>query len=172
MLNCDSYLIDVRTLAVKSFYTDGYQSEIITTHGCYYSKLTPQNLLNKACLQYFSTMQGRISAAATLLNFDKKPPFLIAPNEVGVFPTASPRNANCVWIFNHRFIIKEVEKGKTIVTFMDGTAITVAASKHTIIKQHGRLHTLLSISQLMDRERMLYVVNEGVGSGPICGDGQ
>lgn len=164
LLNCDSYLIDVRTLAVKSFYTDGYKSKIITTHGIYYSKLTPQNLLDKACLHYFSTMKGRINAAVALLNFDKKSPFLIAPNEVGVFPTASPKNANCVWIFNHRFTVKEVEKGKSIVTFMDGTAITVAASRHTVSKQHERLHTLLSISRFMEREKMLYIVDDGIGN--------
>lgn len=112
----------------------------------------------------FSTMKGRINAAATLLNYDKKSPFLIAPNEIGVFPTASPRNANCVWIFNHRFTIKEIEKGKSLITFMDGTAITVAASKHTTLKQHGRLHTLLSISRFMERERMLYIVDDKIGS--------
>ena len=160
MLECDSYLIDTRTLALESIFTGDYKSKISTTHGIYYSKLTPAQLLNKACLRYFSTMKGRIQAASMLLNFVQKPPFLIAPNEMGVCPTASPENADCVWLFNHRFTIVEVAKGQSVVTFMEGTTVQVKASMHTILKQYQRLHTLLSISSQMGRERQIYILNK------------
>ncbi|WP_318617282.1 competence protein ComK [Sporosarcina sp. YIM B06819] len=160
MLHCDSYLIDTRTLALESVFTGDYKSKIITTHGNYFSKLSPHQLLNKACLYHFSTMKGRIQAATILLNYDKKPPFLIAPNELGVCPTASPQNADCVWLFNHRYTVTEVGKGQSIVTFMEGTSIYVKASRHTILKQQLRLHALLNISSLMGREKKIYIVKK------------
>lgn len=160
MLNCESYLIDARALAVESVFIGSYKSKITTTHGIYFSKLTPQKLLNKACLHYFATKKGRIQAATILLNYDKKPPFLIAPNEIAVFPTASSKNPDCVWIFNQLFTVTEVAKKQSIVTFMDGTTIHVKASKHTILKQNQRLHTLLSTSRLMEREKQLYLTGQ------------
>ena len=65
---CDSFLINRTVLAVKAFFIGENKSEIITTHGIYYSVLTPLELLNKACINYFSTWQGRIEVAAILLN--------------------------------------------------------------------------------------------------------
>ena len=156
MLNCDSYLIDGRVLALKSVFTGEYHSEIITTHGTYFSKLTTTNLLDQACLHNLSTREGRINAVSTVMNYSKKTPFIIAPNEIGVFPTESPKNPDCVWIFNHRLNVEEVAKGKSVVTFMDGTSIQVKVSKNVILKQKQRLHTLMSISYLMQQEKELY----------------
>ncbi|WP_203245840.1 competence protein ComK [Sporosarcina beigongshangi] len=160
MRACDSYLLDTRALALESIFTGGFKSKISTTHGIYYSKLSPPQLLDKACLHYFSTMKGRMQAASILLNFVQKPPFIIAPNELGVYPTASPENADCVWLFNHRFTIAEVSKGRSIVTFMEGTSIHVKASRHTIVNQYQRLHTLLSISAQIEREKQIYIINK------------
>lgn len=160
MLECDYYLIDTRALALESVFTGDYKSKISTTHGIYFSKQTPAQLLNKACLRHFSTMKGRTQAASILLNYGQKPPFLIAPNEMGVCPTASPDNADCVWLFNHRFTVVEVAKGQSVVTFMEGTTVHVKASRHTILKQYERLHTLLSISSQMGRERQIYIINQ------------
>lgn len=157
MMSCDSYLLDERALAIKPIFTGDYQSEIFTTHGIYYSKLTPSNLLNKACINYCSTKKGRIGAATILLNYSQKPPFIISPNKIGVFPTESPKNQTCVWIFNNRLTVNEVAKGESVITFMNGTFIKVKVSKNVILKQHNRLHTLLSICFSMHRERELYV---------------
>lgn len=159
MLDCDSYLIDTRTLALESVFTGDFKSKLSTTDGIYFSKLAPHLLLNKACLRYFSTMKGRTQAASVILSYAKKPPFLIAPNELGVCPTASPENPDCVWLFNHRFTVTEVAKGQSVVTFMEGTTIHVKASKHTILRQYQRLHTLLSISSLMGRENQIYLLD-------------
>ena len=156
MMNCDSILLDECALALKPVFTGEYQSKIVTTQGIYYSKLPAKELLNKACLRYFSTKKGRTQAAALLLEFSRKPPFMIVPNEVGVFPTESPKNPECIWIFNHRFTVDEVAKGKSVITFMNGTSIHVPVSKFTIVKQNERLHTLMSISRFMHREKGLY----------------
>lgn len=154
---CDSYLLDHRALALKSVYTDGFKSKIITTHGIYFSKLSAEDLLDKACIRYFSTKKGREQASRLLLKYIQKPPFLISNVDIGVAPTAASRNFDCVWIFNHRCTVKEVAKGQSIVTFVDGTSISVNASKHTISRQLHRLHTLLSYAHTIHRERELYI---------------
>ena len=154
---CDSYLLDHRALALKSVYTDGFKSKIITTHGIYFSKLSAEDLLDKACIRYFSTKKGREQASRLLLKYIQKPPFLISNVDIGVAPTAASRNFDCVWIFNHRCTVKEVAKGQSIVTFMEGTSITVNVSEHTILTQLHRLHTLMSYSQSIHRERELYI---------------
>lgn len=156
MSNCDSYLLNERALALKSIFTGDYQSEIIATDGTYFSELTPQFLLNEACLRHCSTKKGRIQAAAVLLDFPRKTPFIIVPNEIGVFPTESPKNPGCIWIFNHRFTVKEIAKGLSIITFMNGMSITVPASEFTLLKQKHRLHALMSICNTMHREKELY----------------
>lgn len=160
MMDYDSLLLDECALALKPVFTGEYQSKIITTNGIYYSKLPPNELLNRACLRYFSTKQGRTQAAALLLKFAHKPPFLIEPGKVGVFPTESSKNPECIWIFNHRFTVDEIAKGKSVITFMNGTSIHVPVSKFTILKQYERLHTLMSISRSMLREKDLYGKNE------------
>ena len=132
------------------------KSEIITTHGTYYSKLKPLDLLNKACINYFSSKQGRTEVTKNLLNYSRKPPFIIVPNEIGVFPTKSSKSPDCVFIFNHRISVEEVAKGQSVITFMAGISITVKVSKHTILKQYQRLHTLMSVSNLMYQEKELY----------------
>ena len=154
MQKCKSNFIDERALALKPVLSGENRSKIITTHGTYFSRSSPKILLDRACLNHLSTKEGRIRAAKILLSYTKKPPFIISPNEYGVFPTESSKKPECIWIFNHRFSVKEFAKGETIITFMNGTAIIVQVSKYTIIKQEQRLHTLLSTGQTMQREYM------------------
>ncbi|MBE1556634.1 competence protein ComK [Sporosarcina limicola] len=157
LIHTDAYWIDLRALAIKFFFTNGFKSKIYTTHGIYYSELDPRDLLNSACLIYFSTKKGRIQAATILLEYSKKTPFLISPYEFGVFPTASSKNLDCVWIFNQPFSIYEVAKGISIVTFIDGTSIKVNASKNIILKQRQRLYTLMSVSRDMVKQRDIHL---------------
>jgi len=168
LLNCDSYLIDERTLAVKKILTGDYQSKIITTHGIYFSKLSPTNLLDKACLNYLSTKKGRKRATTNWLNYSQKPPFIIEPNKTGVFQTESSKNPDCVWIFNQRLTVDEVAKKESVITFMNGTTIKVKVSKNTILKQKQRLDSLLSIGFLMDRERELYLGGDDSNGENSC----
>ncbi|MBO0603758.1 competence protein ComK [Sporosarcina sp. E16_3] len=156
MRKCDSFLINRTVLAVKAFFMGDNKSEILTTHGIYYSVLTPLDLLNKACINYYSTWQGRTNVAKNLLNYSKKPPFIIVPNEIGVFPTKSSDSPDCVFIFNHYISVEEVAKGQSVITFMPGISITVNVSKNTILKQYQRLHTLMSVSNLRHQEKELY----------------
>lgn len=152
MRKCDSYFIDESVLAIEPVFIGDYHSKITTTHGEVYSKLTPYRLLDKACMRYLSTMSGRKQAASKLLNFQNKTPIMIEPYAIAAFPTLSSSRLECVWIFNHRFTVLELGKGRSEIIFNEGTSITVNVSKHTLLKQQLRLHTLIDMYRKITQE--------------------
>lgn len=141
-----SLLLDLRALVLKPVFSSKYRSKIITTHGIYYSESKPIDLLNKACLRFFSTKEGRKNATRELFKFPYNPPFLIS-KKVGVFPTMSSKHPECIWIFNHPFHAEKVEQG-TKLTFTEHDIHTIVpTSLHTITVQNYKLHTVVSHSQ-------------------------
>jgi len=57
-------------------------------------------------------------------------PASVQPTTESVQPTtASPNNPNCLWIFSQRIKIQVITKTESVVTFVNGTSITVNASK-------------------------------------------
>ncbi|MDX1806639.1 MAG: competence protein ComK [Paenisporosarcina sp.] len=159
MKNCDSILIDREALALESVFTGKYKSKITTYHGIYYSEMSVHELLNKACIRFASTMEGRMQATRIFMNYRSKTPVLIEPTEFGAFPTKSYRHAECVWLFNHHFVVEELEKGKSLVTFPDGFTITVHVSKNVLLKQQHRLHYTLDTYRFIHREKKPYFRN-------------
>jgi len=141
---CDSYLIDERTLAIEPVFDGVCQTRITTKDGVFYSKERANHLLEKACYYNASTMQGRVAATREIMKFYHRIPFVIIPLSVGVFPTSSPLDMNCAWIFNHRFVVVALGKNKSRLTFLSGESITVPVSKHTLEKQQLRLYTSMS----------------------------
>ncbi|MBO0602532.1 competence protein ComK [Sporosarcina sp. E16_3] len=153
---CDSYWID-HALVVEHFYDGIHQSRIYTTEGIKLSTLTPIELLDKACMRYASTLEGRRVSASKTLNYSNKTPIVIAPYNLGAFPTSSYKKDDCVWIFNHPFQVEQLSGGRSLVKFDQGTTITVNVSKHTLLKQQQRLHTLLDIFSNAERRMLLYL---------------
>lgn len=145
---------------IESFFLDGYQSKITTTHGIYFSEKAVLYLLNKACIRYASTLEGRIEATKKMMNYLNKTPLLIHPFEIGAFPTMSYKKLECVWIFNHHFDVEELSKGISQLTLADGTCVTVNASKDVLLKQQQRLLTAISTYSLIHREKDLYIGND------------
>ena len=160
LLNCDSNWIDNQALSLESVFTGDYKSKITTTHGIYYSCLTVHDLLNRACIRYASTMEGRIQATSIFMNYPKKTSILIEPTEIGAFPTMSYQHAECVWLFNHHFHVEELDKGKSRVTFRNGTSLIVHVSKHVLLKQQHRLHFTLDTYRIIQRDKKRYIAND------------
>lgn len=153
---CDSYWI-TQALAVENFYDGTHQSKIYTLAGVKLSKMTALELIDKACMHYSSTIEGRRIFASKTLNYSQRTPIVIAPYHVAAFPTESYKNDNCVWIFNHPFQVESLADGTSLVKFDQGTTIQVNVSKHTLLKQQQRLHTLLDISRNAERRILLYL---------------
>lgn len=141
----DSLLLDFRALVLKPVLSGEYLSKIITTHGIYYSKTSPLDLLKQACLRHHSSKEGRKEAAKKLLNYYKKPPFLIS-DDVGVFPTMSSTKPECIYIFSHFFKAKEIGKQLTQITFHNhgNRVVTIPVSLHTVMQQKSKLHMLMN----------------------------
>lgn len=90
-------------------------------------------------MRYFSTYEGRIRASRFQMDFPKKTPLLIAENNIEAFPTKSPLNPECMWIFNHTFTVKFHTPKSSILYYDNGLEIIVNASIHTIEKQRSRM---------------------------------
>lgn len=136
-------LIDQGTIAVKPYFKDGYRSKITKKSGVFYSEKAPLVLINEACLNHASTLEGRKQAVREIFRF-YKPPVIIAPYHLSFFPTASYSNFNCALIFNHPFRHIATENGVSRLRFYDSIDIFVNASQHTLIQQHQRLHMVIN----------------------------
>ena len=154
-MKCDSRFLTERALALEWVYDEVYQSKITLIEGVRFSKLSPIELLNNACLLYGSSKKGRIDAAKSSLALFKKSPFMIQ-DEIGVLPTMSSAKRECSWIFNHRFEVEDSGKGRALVTFLNGATVIVNCSKQTLLKQELKLHTLISKNMFIRREKELY----------------
>lgn len=145
LLTCDSFLIDDEVLAIEPFFIGEMRSKITRIDGIYYSKESPISLLEKACLRYGSTTEGRVNAVKEKMSYMHKTPLIVIPFSVGAFPTVSSENLSCVWIFNHPFKVEELEKGKSAVTLLNGKTIIVPVSKHSLSNQQNKLHSALNM---------------------------
>lgn len=144
--------INRKVLLIKSVFTEGNKSMIIATNGVIYSKLSVLDLLNNACIRYASTLEGRIQATKVMMSFMQKTPVVIAPNEIGAFPTMSYKSVDCVWIFNHLFSVNELGDGKSQIVFSNGIHVTVPVSKNVLLKQQQRLHATLNVFSNIERD--------------------
>ena len=136
---------------LEPYFLNEYRSKLTTTNGVFYSILSPYELLDVTCIKYASTIEGRMKAVREMFDYDKKTPFVIIPYDVGAFPTMSDKSSDCVWIFNHRFSIKEVHKGVCQITFLNGFSAIVNCSKHILRNQQKRLHTSLDVYRQIHR---------------------
>lgn len=155
-------LVNHQTVAIESFFTNGFRSKITKMDGVFYSDKTPIELINNACMRYASTLEGRLQAVTKVLNF-RKPPFFIMPYDLGVFPTTSPDNPDCVWIFNHRFSMFEVSKGISRLDFANDISILVNVSLHTLQQQQQRLHMVINYYRSIQEEHQYrYLLPENI----------
>lgn len=136
-------LIDYLTIAIESHYKDNLRSKITKVNGIFYSPKTPKELLNDCCIDYASTLEGRIKAVTMALNY-YKPPVIIAPFHLCLFPTGAYHNHDSVMIFNHPFKVNPTGKSTAELVFYESITLNVNASAHTINQQHQRLHTVIN----------------------------
>ncbi|WP_175578105.1 competence protein ComK, partial [Indiicoccus explosivorum] len=67
-----------------------------------------------------------------------KTPVLISPSGVGAFPTMSPNQPECAWIFNQDYMIEPMGR-EVRLTFESGFSLLLNVSAHTIKRQKSRL---------------------------------
>ncbi|MGI2327538.1 competence protein ComK [Planococcus sp. YIM B11945] len=140
----DENLIDRSVLFVVSSFEKGSKSKIVTKHGVLYSPYSALSLINKACMLYASTYDGRVKATRHNLQQHKKTTILISEDGVAAYPTKSPTHPECVWIFNQEYRIEFISPTKTRLIYDQyQVSAEVNVSIHTLQKQRTRMHEML-----------------------------
>lgn len=117
-----------------------------------FSKFTPKQVLNQACIQGLSTMKGREIATRITLKYCRKTPFIVIPG-IAVVPMTSPDNPACMYIFNHYFEIQQIGKALCKIVFLNGLSLEVPVSKHTLERQRDRMFTMLIMLNQLEKQQ-------------------
>lgn len=128
------------TMAVLPVW-DVYYNALIKDRikGDIYVKETPLEVIQKGCLGGYATYEGRKKAVQILLGYTQKPPIPVVPFlNIFAFPTASPTQFDCIWLFPTHIYETAVHKGHIQVIFKNGETVNVPISVHTYSKQMER----------------------------------
>ncbi|MEX3621466.1 competence protein ComK [Viridibacillus arvi] len=142
MFDKDLDLITTNSFVLSPLFEGEMKSKVMTRDGYLYSTLTPIQLLEKICIRYGSTFQGRIDAVKELLGYSKKLPLYIGEG-IYAYPTRSPYHPECVWVFYHSYRYEAYSKGQTILYFDHGEIVILDISLHTVKEQQQRLASII-----------------------------
>lgn len=138
----DDYSINKKTAAIKPAYEIEYESVIIEGSTTFYVKKHPFKLIKENCLKNGSSYNGRRKSIIYLTGFSRCVPIPINPRkDIFAFPTHSPKNDNCSWIFFHHIkrILKTDDKNQSIVCLKNKQNLTIDSSYHTLFNQKFRI---------------------------------
>jgi competence protein ComK len=133
------YVVSETTMAIIPEYSEKGVVKIFDVLGIYYENVKPIQLLNQACMARGSSYDGRIQAVRNRLNYFRKTPLMICPNEcIFTFPTKSHIEHDCYWIFpRHIQQICHFE-GIPIIQFQNGEQLMLNCSIFTLHRQIER----------------------------------
>lgn len=144
MKNYEEPPIDRNVLFLESFYETQRRSRIITKDGIRYSRDSPLVLIDKACMLYASAYEGRAKATRHNLKQHKKNTLLISEDGLAAYPTKSPSQLDCVWVFNHQYRLEAISPARTRIVYDQyGVFTEVSVSMHTLAKQRTRLYQMI-----------------------------
>lgn len=116
-----------------------YRSKIFDVNGTEYSIYTPYRIIANSCLINLSSIDGRKSAVKHILGTSSKIPIPVNPKKgIYLFPTASIRNKDCAWFSFYQIESYMPHKGKTYVTFKDGTYVYADISFMAFDRQYKK----------------------------------
>lgn len=151
------YEISPTTLAILPAYHPTYASKIIDLQGDFYSHETPITLIETACLEGGSSLEGRRKALRHKLSFHQYPPIPINPLEdIYAFPTCSPESYECIWIFYEHILQLQPKLQSTIVTFQNHQSIEVPVSLAVMKKQISRTESCIVAFSKPRKRKLMY----------------
>ncbi|WP_100332436.1 competence protein ComK [Bacillus xiapuensis] len=155
MEKIEKYSISSKTMALSGVYHPDYNTIIHDEDGMYCTKQTVKSILNNACLERYSTYDGRIEALRYFLPYFKKTPLMICPYEgICAFPHISPRSPLCSWLVpNHIHQVHKLDKKKVKVEFNNESFLLLNCSFKSINNQRERaVHSMSHFSSLISRK--------------------
>lgn len=156
------YGVGLGTQAIGPAWHVKYQSIIHDQKGIFYSTATPLQLIKEACSIYFGTYEGKRDCVIQYLGYYQKTPIPISIiHSLYAFPTTSPREHKCVWIFLHHIAYFDEhpnDPSKTVIFFNNGTHLVVDTPPSIIYKQIGR--TLACLGRFSPHRQFTLSLNE------------
>ncbi|ADU32133.1 competence protein ComK [Evansella cellulosilytica] len=148
----DNYVVTEKTIALVPAAHIDYQTVAFERNSIIYVKQRPLQIIEKACLQGGATYAGRRQAAIHATSLKKKVPIAINTHKnIYAFPTQSPSQFDCSWIFySHILSFTPIPKipNKCTLTFKNTKQLTLAVSPKVIEKQmHRTAFIILLFSQ-------------------------
>ncbi|WP_261180817.1 competence protein ComK [Anaerobacillus sp. CMMVII] len=129
-----NYSVNKDTLALLSVAHPDYHTIAIETDRKLHIRKTPFQIIKAACLKGGSTYEGRRAAVTYLTGAKHKVPIPIHPTEhIYAFPTFSPTQFECSWIFHdHVHSITPFQQNCTLITFKNEQQLKLPVSYYTI----------------------------------------
>ncbi|RSL35120.1 hypothetical protein D7Z54_00670 [Salibacterium salarium] len=145
----DRYEVINKTLALLPVFDLDIKSMIYETNRkIIFSRQTPLEIMEEACLEGGSSISGRIAFVREVVGIHRRRPVPVnVAEDIYAFPTFSHRNPNNCWIFySHiRKGIADENTGEGIVIFFDGQQLPVHVSYPRLDKQILRTSRCKSI---------------------------
>ncbi|WP_377890122.1 competence protein ComK [Alkalihalobacillus sp. R86527] len=122
------------------------ETRIYDRSGVYLSKRPQIDLIRDACLEGGSTYEGRRKAMVYHLRYEHQTPIVISTsNGICAFPTESPDNMDCYWIFYHHVRnLVALSRMSSMVHFHSGLQLEVPVSYARLQKQMERMGRCIS----------------------------
>ncbi|SFL34142.1 competence protein ComK [Gracilibacillus orientalis] len=137
------YRITRKTLAIISNKDIFHQSKIVEMEKEIHHSSPPLQIIKENCMHYGAAYDGRKKSVQHHLDFHQKTPIpIVASKAIYTFPTESPQNDNCCWLFFHgvKDIFTETKNNitNTVVLLINGKLLTLDISIYTIKEQYDR----------------------------------
>lgn len=118
-----TYIVNEKTQAITSINSDYYRTKIYEENDIIYATEAPMTILEKSCLHYGSSFEGRREVAKQILNTNSKLPVAIKPFQ-GIFflPTTSHRNEECVW-FSYYHVENFVKSNSKLAVILNNNQV-------------------------------------------------
>lgn len=151
-----SYEVSPTTLAIIPNYHEKHQTKILDLYGEYVTSISSIRLIDSACLEGGSSLDGRRKSLRHKKSFHQCPPIPIDPLEdIYAFPTCSPDSHDCMWIFYEHILRAQPINNSTLITFQNFQTLEVPISIAVMEKQISRTESCIVLfSKPRKRARM------------------
>lgn len=139
-----SYTITKKTAALIPVKHPDYLTKVIETENIFYVTKSPLSIIKKACLQGYSSYEGRREAVKHYTGYQRKVPIPIIPkHNIFAFPSLSPEAFECIWLFPAHIesitqAITADETIRSLVTLKNSKTIYMSESPSVLKKQLQR----------------------------------
>jgi competence protein ComK len=161
----ENYEITPMTLAILPAYNEKYQSKVLDLQGEFYSSEPPIKIIEKACLEGGSSLDGRKKSIQHKKSFFQCPPIPINPLEdIYAFPTCSPESYECIWLFYEHIHYYHPKHANLLINFHNQQQLEVPLSKAVMDKQMARTESCIVLFSRPKRKNMWMMREFTMGS--------